>query len=418
VLSRQRLISLLAAAVSVLFITQYLRVWASLPDEQARTSDFAGSYAAATLWREGHASRMYDAHAQQAVLAAAGTPRSHLDIPYENPPLAAIVASPLTLLGASAAYRVFSALQLLVLLAAVIIAMHNVRWGRADRTTRVAIGAVALAGIGSGLLLIEGQWDGVCALAVAAAFMLWRRQSSLAAGVVIGLLFALSKPHLAIGLIAFAAGKRDARALLGILLGGVATVAATVVFAGPAALSAFVHALLTPSYNPLPVMQGASGFFASWLGSGATSLVLTTLVCAAGAVTAGWLGRQASERPRMFEPAFAGACVLTLFIAPHLLGHDLVLLAPAFIALVAWLARHTPATISLNGSAIAVLAWWVLLSFASQQDLGNYASAPPGRITPVLLAIGAAGCVWIVSGARSGRDVVSSERSLILSARH
>src|SRR5215472_12171501 len=117
---------LIVAAAAVL--AHYAQVWGAISPVQARTSDFAGTYASATLWRTGRPAQLYDFAAQEAVSRAAGVPAAHLFIPFENTPLAAVVASPLTLLDATSAYRVWSLLQLAALAAALAIAARAAPW--------------------------------------------------------------------------------------------------------------------------------------------------------------------------------------------------------------------------------------------------------------------------------------------------
>jgi len=419
VLSRSSLIGVLVTLIAALFIGQYVRVWLAIPDDQARTSDFAGTYAAATLWSQGDAAHMYDQQAEQQVLAAAGTPTNHLNIPFENPPSAAVLASPLVSLDATTAYRVWSLLQLGLLFVAIAIAAWAAPWRIGTRPiVKVAVAAVAAAGLGSGLLLIEGQWDGIAALGIALAYVAWRRDAGVWAGWAIGFSLALAKPHLAIGLAAFALGRRDWRALGGMAAGAVSAAAAGLATVGLAGTSGFVHALLMPSNNPLVVMQGASGLFTSWLGSSLPVLLLTVAAGLAGAVAAAWMGWVSRDRPGSLEPALAGAIALTLFISPHLLGHDLTLLAPAVVFGMAWVAaREGAGQLWPDGLSLAVLLTWTLLSLATQQDLGNYSSAPPGRLTPWMLLIAAAlSGAALLTSSRVPRQVSTGNERLTVSA--
>lgn len=404
-LSRPRLIGALIAIVAALLLTQYVRVWLAIPPDLARTSDFAGTYAAATLWRTGHGDLMYSSPAEERVLRATGTPADHLDVPFENPPSAAVVASPLSLLDPVTAYRVWSLLQLGLIALAVLIAARAAPWpARAGPVVRLAACLAAIAGVGTFLLFAEGQWDGPVALGVAFAYASWRRGHGGRAGFAIGFTMALAKPHLALGLVAFATGRRDRRALAGIATGAATAVLLSVLGGGFGATSAFVHALLTPSYNPLTQMQGASGLVASWLGQGGLALAAIVACMAGGILVAGRLGSWSRGRADLLEPAFAGAVAMTLFVAPHLLAHDLVLLAPVLVFGLAWVARRAPAPAWgwPDYRGLAVLGAWVLLSLTALQDLGNSSPAPPGRVTPwVLLLLG--GLCWTaVAGARQG----------------
>jgi hypothetical protein len=92
---------------------------------------------------------------------------------------------------------------------------------------------------------------------------------------------------------------------------------------------------------------------------------------------------------------------LSLFASPHLLGHDLTLLAPVLVAGLAWLAGR-PGERSWPGpGTLGVLALWVLLSFASLADLSQNSVGFPGRATPwVLLLIAAAWCALVAGAAR------------------
>lgn len=393
---------LLVAAAAVL--AHYVQVWSAIPSVQARTSDFAGTYASATLWRTGHPADLYDVAAEEAVSRAQGAPANHLFIPFENPPLAAVVASPLTLLDASAAYRAWSLLQLAALAGALAIAARVAPWPpRRGRLWAVACAGVALAGFGTGLLFVEGQWDGVPALGLALAYSGWAGGRRFAPGFATGFAFGIAKPHLAAGVIAFMAGRRDWRGLAGVLAGGATVAGAGVLLAGPSATEGFIRALLQPVNSPPAQMQGSTGLIGALLGSGLAPYALALLLAAGAIVTAGWLGAVSRRRQSLLEPALLGATALSLWASPHLLGHDLVVLAPPLVAMFAWTMRaERQREVAWPGRAsLALVAGWVALSYASLLDLGQGGVGFPGRLTPwVLLACAAAatGAVWRLNG--------------------
>ena len=93
---------------------------------------------------------------------------------------------------------------------------------------------------------------------------------------------------------------------------------------------------------------------------------------------------------------------LSLFASPHLLGHDLTLLAPVLVVGLAWLAgRPGEQPWPGLGDSRASSACWVVLSFASLGDLSQNTVGFPGRATPwVLLLMAAAWCVLVVRAAR------------------
>ena len=155
--------------VASIVLAHYAQVWAVVPASLAPTSDFAGTYVAATLIRSGHAAQIYDPAAERRTLVESGAPAGHDNIPFENPPAAAVIALPFTLLGAGAAWRAWSLLQL-VLMAA--LAPPGDPRGAVAGGVAAAVtarrSAVALAGFGTGLLFVEGQWDGVSVLGLGA----------------------------------------------------------------------------------------------------------------------------------------------------------------------------------------------------------------------------------------------------------
>src|SRR5438105_805131 len=159
---RSQLVAALLLAPVAVILFHYLQVWSSTPPALARTSDFAGTYVGASLWHSGHTTDLYDERVEQQVMEQTGAPRDHLYIPFENPPAAAVVAAPLAFLDAVAAYRVWSVLQLLLLLGALAIASRAAPWPeQTPGLIKVAVTGAALAAFGTGLLFVEGQWDGV-----------------------------------------------------------------------------------------------------------------------------------------------------------------------------------------------------------------------------------------------------------------
>lgn len=400
--SRSRLyaaVLLIAAAVA---LAHYVQVWSVLPATAARTSDYAGTYAASVLWRGGRGPSMYDVGAEEQVSRDAGLPANHLFIPFENPPLAAVAASPLSLLDATSAYRVWSMLQLALLVAAVAVAARAAPWPRrAPRLSALASSGLALAGFGTGLVLVEGQWDGLVALGLALGYAGWRRGSGFGPGFAIGATAALAKPHLIAGVIAFMVGRRDWRGLAGAATGAASVLAAGLVLTGPAS-GGFIAALLQPVNSPPAAMQGVTGLFGSLLGGGAVPYTLAIAAGCVAALVAGGLGAVARRRTDLLEPALLGAVTLSLFASPHLLGHDLTLLAPALVAGLAWTLTREEAGFSWPGSlSLAMVAGWAALSIASLLDLGHSGVGLPGRLTPwVLLAGGATLAAFVFRTAR------------------
>ncbi len=408
--ARPRWFAAVLIALASIVLAHYAQVWTVVPASLAPTSDFAGTYVAATLIRSGKAAEIYDAPAERQALVASGAPVSHDNIPYENPPAAAVVTLPWALLDAGAAWRTWSLLQLALMVLSLLLVARSAPWpAPLPRLSRVAIVLVALAGFGTGLLFLEGQWDGVSVLGLAAAYALWRRDRPAAAGFALGFTAAIAKPQLVIGVAAFMVGRRDWRAVGGALAGAAVTIVIGLIGAGPHALTSFITAIATPSNSPTAQMQGTTGLFGSLLGHAPSVFLLAVAAGIAVAAVAGWLGAVAHRRIDLFEPSLCGAVALSLFASPHLLGHDLTLLAPVLVAGLAWLAGRPGERLWPGPATIAILGLWVLLSFASQSDLSQNTVGLPGRATPwVLLVFAAAWCALVTRGARP--EVAGRER--------
>jgi hypothetical protein len=251
------------------------------------------------------------------------------------------------------------------------------------------------------LLFLEGQWDGLSVLGLACAYAFWRRDRPGPAGFALGFTAAIAKPQLVIGIAAYMIGRRDWRALAGAILGAAVSLVIGLVGAGPRSLGSFLTAIATPSNSPTAQMQGTSGLFGSLLGHAPGVFLLAVAAGIAAAAVAGWLGTVAHRRPDLFEPSLCAAVTLSLFASPHLLGHDLTLLAPVLIAGLAWLAGRPREQPWPGPATVGVLGVWALLSFASLGDLSQNTVGFPGRATPwVLLLMAAAWCGLVVRAAR------------------
>jgi hypothetical protein len=402
--ARPRWFAAAIITVASIVLAHYAQVWAVVPSSLAPTSDFAGTYVAATLIRTGHADQIYDPAVESRTLVASGAPSTHDDIPFENPPAAAVVALPFSLLGSGAAWRAWSLLQLLLLCLSVWIVARAAPWPASlPRLNRAAIVLIALAGFGTGLLVLEGQWDGVSALGLGLAYAAWRGGRPGLAGFALGFTAAIAKPQLVIGIAAYMLGRRDWRGIAGALAGAAVTLVIGLVAVGPHGLGAFVSAVATPHNSPTAEMQGSSGLFGSLLGEAPAVYFLSIGAGLAAAAVAGWLGAIAHRRPELLEPSLCGAVALSLFASPHLLGHDLTLLAPVLIAALAWLAGRPTETAWPGPATLGVIAGWVVLSLATLEDLSQNGVGLPGRATPwALLVVAATWCVLTAGAARVG----------------
>jgi glycosyl transferase family 87 len=391
----------IAAALAAVLLASYAITWAQVTPSRERGTDFSASYVAALLLRSGDGAQLYDQqfeHARHLELLPAGTV---IDLPFITPPTTALLALPLVGLDAGTAFRIWSLLGLAMLVLAVWIAIRAGPWpSRHMRGPRLAVLLLAVAGGGTYAFLLLGQVDGITALGLAAAYAAWRKDRPGPAGFWLGLAFAATKPHLAIGLGIWLLARRDWRALAGAVAGCGVVAAVSLVLVGPAGLGGFVSALgFAYGNTPGASTLGIPGLVDSWLGSGA----LPAAIAVAGSLLAlagcGLLGARSRGSAAVLEVSLAGATALSLVASPHLLAHDLVILAPAF----AWCAARASASDASPwpGSAtLRVLAAWAIIGLFAFLDTGTSAPAPPGRLVPLgLLGVGMVAVM--LSGSRS-----------------
>jgi hypothetical protein len=384
-MSRLRPPAAIVAAAAVVLLAAYAALWAGVSQANIGTADFTATYVGGTLLREGHGASMYDQALQAPLHAALIAPLQRGNLPFVNPPLSAVAVVPLTLLPLLAAYRLWQGLQLLLLVLAVLVAARAAPWPEAVRHHGVAGAAAlaALAGTGTLSLGLLGQWDGVSALGLAGAYALWRRGNGFAGGAVLAAAAAIAKPHLAIGLAALLLGWRDRRVLAGAAAGLAAVLLLSFLAVGAEGLGGFVAAARDDAGRwPLASMLGFTGLFGSWLGNGAATQVLAAAGSALAVAGCLLLGRRLARDRAVLEPCLAAATLLSLVASPHLLSHDLVLLSPMLVALLAWAACRDRSLPWPGPHGRTVLAAWVVLSVAAALDLGAQSSAPPGRLVP------------------------------------
>ena len=393
-MGRSRVIALLIACAALAVMASWLHQWAVATPSQVRSAGYTATYVASTQWRHGEGNFMYDRRAQTDAERRLGVSPGQLGNRFVNPPVAAVAAAPFSLLPLGDAYRAWSFVQLLLLLAAIAIAVRTSPWPAGQPVVvRLAAGAFALAGAGGAVLVLEGQWDGVSALGLAAAYASWRRGRPGSAGALLTATALLAKPHLVLGLAGWLVGRRDRRTFAG-AGAGLLLISAGTLAAGPALAAAFLGAPgLSSSVTPVRMLLGFTGLFGSWLGD---SPLTYGLAAGVGAIAFGaciLLGAAARRSAAALEASLGGAVVLSLLISPHLLVQDLAVLGVPFIWAMARSSEGDGARAWPGLRSLALLGGWVALDLAARTDLGNYMPAPPGRLVPwVLLAGGLAAC--------------------------
>jgi hypothetical protein len=387
---------LVVAAISLAALIVYAVLWLQVSPARERGTDFSASYVAALVVRDGDGGQIYNQGVEAAEHATILLPGYRVNLPFITPPTTALLALPLSFLDPGAAFRLFSILQLLLLVAAVVVAARAGPWPGGSRAAPWVAAAAAVAGCATLPLLLLGQWDGLCALGLALAYASWRRDRSFSAGFWLALGFGIAKPHLAVGLLAFAIGRRDRRALLGILAGAAALIAVSVATVGPGATLGFLGASSFALGNtPAASTLGLLGLAASWLGSGSAATGIAIGGGVLGIAACGLLGWRSHGHPDRLEATLAGAAALSLLVAPHLLAHDLVVLAPAFVWVAARAAHRSAPRRCPAHAGMYVVVGWLVLALLIALDTGAGGSAPPGRLVPWgLMAAAAALAVW------------------------
>ncbi|HYL70129.1 MAG TPA: glycosyltransferase family 87 protein, partial [Candidatus Dormibacteraeota bacterium] len=237
--ARATVVAGIVAAAALL--AGYLATWAHVNDFRQSGSDFSASYTAALLIREGHAAALYDQGLEQARHLAFLPSGTRLTLPFITPPTTALLALPFTALDPATASRAFALVELAVLALAVTVVVRAAPWPQSlPRGARLAVGAVALAGVPTLSMLLLAQLDALCALGLAGGYALWRRGRPGAAGFCLALGFAAAKPHLAVGLLVYLLARRDWRALAGAAGAVALAAAAAAAAAGPGSVIAFI----------------------------------------------------------------------------------------------------------------------------------------------------------------------------------
>ena len=394
---RTRLLATVIASAAVVVLAAYATLWASVSQANIGASDYTATYVGGTLLREGHGGSLFDEALQAPLHAALIAPRQGGNLAFVSPPVAAVLAAPLTVLPLSTAYRVWQVAQLLMLAVAVLLAARFAPWPARLRRPMVVGPTVlaALAGTGTLTLGLLAQWDGFSALGLAGAYALWRTDRRFAGGVVLAATSLAAKPHLAVGLAALLLGWRDRRVLAGAVTGAAAATLVSLLAVGPAGLGGFAAALVADGGRwPLASMMGFTGLTGSWLGNGSVAQLIAAVASVAAVAACFRIGVGLAGDRQAVEPRLAAATALSLLASPHLLSHDLVLLAPLLVALIAW-ASARDAPVSWPGArAAATLAGWVVLSVAAALDIGGEQFGPLGRLVPWALLAAAAVLMW------------------------
>jgi hypothetical protein len=368
-------------AIAAALLLAYVLIWARLPTADVDRSDFTSSYVAGLLLRHPGGAAVYDAATQTAVRDHLIAPVRNGSVPFVDAPPAAALVAPVTWLGLIAAYRLWTALSLALLVLAVVVAVRSAPWPEATpRIWRVAAGVAAMASMGTWTLLLQGQWTSLTALGLALAYRDWRHGHEVRGAVILVVTAGIAKPHLALGLAAFLLGWGRRRVILGAIGGVTGLAVASLAAVGTAGVLAFAG--LATAQGGAWDLRRMLSFIAipgAIAGNGTLGEVIGLAGTAAACVVAWRLGALARRHPGRFDRALIAAAILSLLGAPHAYAQDLVMLAPVLI----W------ATAIAAERRIAVVSLWALITAAAFIDFIDGGAFPPGPLAPWALIVAA-----------------------------
>jgi len=388
----------LIIAIAGALLIAYAVIWTQVSSFDVGRSDFTAFYVGGTLLREGHTGDLYSQSVQQPLHSELIAPDREGDLPFVNTPVAAALVLPVTFLPLAAAYRVWSVLELAVLVIAVVLAVRTVEWpAGTPRLWKAAAGAAALAGMGTWTMFVQAQWTPLLALGLVLAYRSWKGGHMATGAAVLVVSAGIAKPHLALGLLAFLLGWRRRRVIIGAVAGGVGLALASVALVGPAGVAGFISILASSTTRwELATMVSFIGVVGSVFGNGMAAHLIGLAVSLVACAAAAWLGMTVRRDPSHLDTALAGAAVLSLIASPHAYPDDLVMLAPALVIGFAAAARRAGPTswLSFTSPVALVLGAWALITVAACVDLIDAASFPPGQLAGwALVAAAALACV-------------------------
>lgn len=347
-LTPRRFVVLLAVGLSIaLWIGIAVRLVATDFDLDVGGADYAMFHSAAGMVRDGTAADLYDTVAfQTAMTEVVGTKEVGGPAVYLLPPFIAAALVPLTMVGHDTGWLLWTVLALVALGAGL--------WLLSLRPLRATLVALVFPPVF--FMIRLGQASFVAFLALSASFRALERRRIVLGGALAGLL--AYKPQLALGLVVWWVIDRPFRkALIGLFAMGAVLLGASWIVAGnfvPSYLDAVRGALDRFSETGFLTWAYSATRFGTILFPGVP--VAASLVTAALWILGGggfvWFWRRHREEWRL---NFAAAVVLGVWLTPHLLAYDwVVLLVPAAIL---W--RERPAAKerwALLGALLALVA--------------------------------------------------------------
>ena len=384
--ARQPALRILACLVMAVIGTCAVIGWSSQRSLH-RGNDVIPLYVAAQDVQSGRVADIYDPGAITTAEHRLAPDLVTEPLMYLNPPALALAAVPLTLVPATGAIWCWALVQALLLIAAVALILG--RPARGQRATFAFAATWSLISLPVMLMLVLGQMDGICALALALAVRSWRADRAVVAATAIGVALALGKPQLFLPLVAFAVARDGWRAVRGLASGaGVIALIPLVVFGvGPYAgfLSAALRSATSPSSDTLVGLNGIVDLVTT---SPALRVASSGTIAVLAVVAGGYLGRR-RELPLL--QCLICVAVLGILGSPHALPYDVSLLAPLIASAIA----------SARTQAAWAVAWLAIGIAVTLDFLADIGVGPALHLTTGALSAIAAG-LFVARGPREG----------------
>ena len=326
--------------------------------------DFTIFYGAGQLLRNGDAKLLYDLPAQDQLQRQFAP---HVEIrkaplPYMHPPFEALLFVPLARLNFLSAYLFWTLLNFLMLALTLAIVIRTFPEVAALSRTFVILAALGFAPVAAALL--QGQDSILLLLLVTASLASIERHSDRAAGAMLGA--GLFRFHLVLPLVIILAVRRP-RLLLGFLPVAAGAVLLSAALVGWQGLSVYAHLLLRlesggagGAISPIgmPNLRGLIADLLGTHGGGAFRMWLTAVCSILIMAFAIW---EVCRRPAPIHVVFALAVVTAIMLSYHSFPHDLTLLLPSILLLLA--AQPEASSLQKSGRTILLLIMFVYILF-------------------------------------------------------
>jgi hypothetical protein len=305
---------------------------------KVKGTDFLHFYVTGSLVHDGRWEQLYDIRAHYArAQAVAPTSPDTVFIPVESPQTALLFA-PLAHHRYTAALAIWLAVVFALYAACCVMMWRDCR-ALHDHRSLVVASCAAFPGLYS--VVLHGQLSSLALACVTIALFARRRGWELTAGLALGLL--VFKPHWAVAAAAVFLAAREWRVVAGIFVAALGQLAATLVVAGSAVMTAYWQTLrsLPRIAHLLEPRPGDSlrSYFKLFVPSETAAFALYGAAALAVVLVASGIWRARAP----LEIQYSAVVLALVLISPHVGTYDLVLLVPVYFLMANWLARSPEA---------------------------------------------------------------------------